>query len=170
MAQPIPSNPAGLQAQVYDQVQPRYHAAVQSLVPARPAPWRPAIIRSGNASPVRQGFLLASALTGGLAVAMSLELVPPVTASLLGMGEHGAFYLLMAGIYLLASAGYAAYRTRLLHDLDQAPWDVRLLTYGNLVVGGAASVALVAALLVGMAILALVVAPTALMLRSRREQ
>ncbi len=165
MARPIPSNPAGLQSPYHTAVQQPYHAVAQPYVSARPARWRPAVLRAANPSRLQQGFLLISTLTGGLAIVTSLELLPTLTASSLGLGERGAFFLLMAGLYLLVSGCYAAFRTRLLRNLNQAPWDARLLAFSNLAVGGAVSAALVMALLMGLAILALVVAPTALLLR-----
>ncbi len=165
MARPIPANPAGLHSPYHTVVQQPYHTVAQPYVTARPARWRPAVLRAASPSRLKQGFLLVSTLTGGLAMVISLELIPTVTASALGLGERGAFFLLMAGLYLLVSACYAAFRTRLLRNLNQAPCDARLLAYGNLAVGGAVSIALVMALLMGMAILALVVAPTALLLR-----
>lgn len=134
-------------------VQPHYYpAGVQSHIPDSPAL-------------LKQVLLVVSALTGGLAIAMSLELMPPVTASHLGLSERGSFYLLMAGIYLIVSACYAAWRTRLLQNVSEAPWDARLMAYGNLVVGAAVSAALAAVLLIGMAILALLLAPLLLVLK-----
>ena len=72
----------------------------------------------------------------------SLGLWSPLAASSMGLDERGAFFLLVGGVYLLATTLYVAWRTRLLQDLQRAPWDARLMAYANLGVGGAVSAAL----------------------------
>ena len=138
MAKPIPINKVGLQ-------RGRYYFDAAALAPAwdappqlRPAP--PAI------TPVRAPFrgealLLVSGLTGGLAIAFTLGQWPLLTTTDLGLDTQGAYYLTVVGIYLLASTLYAAWRTRLLHDVQQSPWNARLMAYANVVVG--AGVALI---------------------------
>lgn len=147
MARPIPINEAGLRRGR------RFDA--ETFVPAwsvtqqaTPAPSD--VASNGRPSFNGQALLLVSGLTGGLAVVSALELWPELAATSLGLDEQGAFYLLVGGVYLLATTLYAAWQTRLLRDLNQAPWDARLMAYANLAVGG------VIALTLGVAVLAMV--------------
>ncbi len=174
MARPIPTNPAGLQPRPYAVTRP----AVAGRVRPRPAPppAGPAFARAraargvGQAQPHRQLLWLVSVLTGGLALASALDLCPPLAASELGLDGRGAFYLLVAGAYLLASALYGGWRTRLLVELDGAPWDARLMVYASLAVGGVVSVALALLAVAAVAVVALVVAVLALMLCTSGER
>ena len=173
MARPIPTNPAGLQH--------RYHVVAQPFVArqvaARPAPLpRPALappaaaVEEGQALLLRPLLLLVSTLTGALGVLAALELWPPLAASSLGLDERGAFYLLVASAYLLATGFSAAWRTRLLRELAQAPWDARLMAYLNLGVGGAVTLALGLVALVAVVLVGVVVAVLALALSSSDER
>jgi hypothetical protein len=105
-----------------------------------------------------------SGLTGGLAVVSGLELWPALAASNMGLDDRGAFFLLVSGVYLLATTLYAAWRTRLLQDLQRAPWDARLMAYANLGIGGAVSAALGVMALAVVAIILLLVGVIALLL------
>jgi hypothetical protein len=109
-------------------------------------------------------LLGVSSVMGGLAVISGLELWPDLAASNMGLDERGTFFLLVSGIYLLATTFYAAWRTRLLLDLHRAPWDARLMAYANLGVGGAVSAALGVMALAVVAIILLLVGFIALLL------
>ena len=82
----------------------------------------------------------------------------------MGLDEQGAFFLLVAGVYLLATTLYAAWRTRLLQDLDEAPWDARLMAYANLGIGGVVSAAFGVFALAAAAVILLLVGLIALLL------
>jgi hypothetical protein len=71
----------------------------------------------------------------------SLEGLPTLAASCMGLNQRGAFFLLVSGAYLVSTTLYAAWRTRLLQNLHYAPWDARLMVYANLGVGGVVSAA-----------------------------
>lgn len=171
MARPIPANPAGLQRRY------TYEAVARPFVPAQPVPRpvprqvqqpapaaRPHAAGQEDTLPWEQLLLLVSALTGGLAIVAALELWPPLALAAGGLDERGAFYLLMGGVYVLATALYAAWRTRLLRDLDGAPWDARLMAYANLGVGGAVSLAMGLLTLVAVAAAALLIGLIVLLL------
>lgn len=149
MARPIPINETGMRRGR------RFDA--QAFAPAwgvtqRAPPASPDVGSGGRSSfggqVLLQALLLVSGLAGGLAVVSALGLWPKLAATSLGLNEQGAFYLLAGGVYLLATTLYAAWRTRLLHDLNQAPWDARLMAYANLAVGGAVGLMLGAVALV----------------------
>lgn len=172
MARAIPINQAGLRRGRRFHAQPNVaawgipqpaQAPVRRVAQQAPAP-RPRAV--GQESWRSAGILLlgASGLTGGLAVVCGLGLWPAVAASRLGLDERGAFLLLVSGVYLLATTFYAAWRTRLLKDLRQAPWDARLMAYASLGVGGAVSAALGVMALAVTAIILLLVGLGALLL------
>ena len=150
MARPIPINQAGLQhgGQFHAQAHvPAWGIPQQAPVPVRAAPRQaaaPPPMAVAQDSWTATGMLLlgVSGLTGGVAVISSLELWPALAANNMGLDERGAFFLLVSGIYLLATTLYAVWRTRLLQNLRHAPWDARLMAYANLGVGGVVSVAL----------------------------
>lgn len=147
MARPIPMNEAGLRrGRRFDAVTfaPTWEGIQQA--PAAP----PNAVSDGRSSLTGQALLLVSGLMGGLAVVSALGPRPELTATNLGLDEQGAFYLLVVGVYLLATTLYAAWRTRLLHDLNQAPWDARVMAYVSLATGG------VVVLVLGVAVLAMV--------------
>jgi hypothetical protein len=70
------------------------------------------------------------------------------------LDDRAIFYLLVSGIYLLATAIYAAWQTHWLRAMDRAPWDARLMAYANLSVGGTIILTL------GLVVLAVVAAIT----------
>jgi hypothetical protein len=146
MAKPIPVNEAGLRrGRRFDaQTSPAWGFT-------RGAPPAPREVVSGDRLLFTwQALLLVSGLTGGLVVVSALGPWPELAATNLGLDEQGAFYLLVVGVYLLATTLYAVWRTRLLHDLNQAPWDARVMAYISLAVGG------VVVLILGVAVLAMV--------------
>ena len=172
MARPIPINQGGLRREQ------RFHAQPYAPAWGVPQPIQAPVRRVARQAPALHpravgqeswrlmGILLlaASCLTGGLAVTFSLGLWPPSAASSVGLDEQGAFFLLVAGVYLLATTLYAAWRTRLLQDMDEAPWDARLMAYANLGVGGAVSAALGVMALAAAAVILLLVGLIALLL------
>lgn len=87
-------------------------------------------------------FLLVSGLVGTLAVIAALSVLPIPSAADLGLEDRELFYLLAGGVYLLATAIYAGWRTRLMRDLREAPWDARLMALLNMAVGAALVLAL----------------------------
>jgi hypothetical protein len=165
VAKPIPINDAGLR--------PRRRLDARAFAPIlgvdyQIPPSPPDVASDNRPSFIRQVLLLISGLAGGLAVISALGLWKDLAATRLGMGNQGAFCLLVAGVYLLATTLYAAWKTRLLNNLNQAPWDARLMAYANLAVGG--SIILTLGVVV-LAIVAVVVALAwfvALLLSGRR--
>jgi len=134
VAVPIPINEAGLRG--------RHYFETVTFVPVcdipqqiRPTP--PTTTPDDRAPFRREVLLLVSGLTGGLAIVSALGLWPVLAATSLGLDEQGAFYLTVIGVYLLATTLCATWRTRLLRNVSQAPWDARLMAYANLAVGGA---------------------------------
>lgn len=171
MARPIPTNPAGLQGRYRVVAAPTWAGRGRP----RPAPpltrpdgGPPAALEAGQPRPHRQLLLLSSALTGLLAIVSALEDWLPLATS--ALDDRGTFWLLVAGAYVLGTALYAAWRTRLLHELDQAPGDVQLMAYANLGVGGVVSLVLGLMALAAVAILGLVIAVLALLLSSSDER
>jgi hypothetical protein len=153
MAKPIPTNDAGLRGRR------RFAGAAfapTSGVAHRVPPASPDVASNNRSLFGGQILLLVSGLTGGVAVISALGLWTGLAATRLGMDNQGAFYLLVTGVYLLATTLYAAWKTRLLNNLDQTPWDARLMVYANLVVGGSII------LILGMAVLAIVAIVVAL--------
>lgn len=172
MARPIPINQAGLQqghrfhAQPYA---PAWGIPQPAQAPARHAARHAPVLHPravAQQSWRSAGILLlaATCLTGGLAVTFSLGIWPPLAASSVGLDEQGAFLLLVAGVYLLVTTLYAAWRTRLLQNLHQAPWDARLMAYANLGIGGVVSAALGVMALAVVGIILLLVGFIALLL------
>jgi len=172
VARPIPINQAGLRhgrrfhaqpyAPAWGMRQPA-QAPVRHVVQQAPA-LRPRAVAQESWRSTGILLLVASCLTGGLAVTFSLGLWPPLAASSVGLDERGAFFLLVSGVYLLATTLYAAWRTRLLQDLPRAPWDARLMAYANLGIGGAVSAALGVMALAVVGIILLLVGFIALLL------
>jgi hypothetical protein len=134
MAIPVPINEAGLRGKHYFDT--ATFAPVWDI-PQQTRPTLPTITPDDRSPFKRESLLLVSGLTGGLAIVSALGLWPALAATSLGLDEQGAFYLMVFGVYLLATTLYAAWRTRLLHNMGQAPWDARLMAYANLGVGGA---------------------------------
>jgi hypothetical protein len=93
-----------------------------------------------------------------------------LAASSVGLDEQAEFLLLVSGVYLLATTFYAAWRTRLLQDLHQAPRDARLMAYANLGVGGVVSMALGVMALAIVGIILLLVGFIALLLSGTGRQ
>lgn len=168
MARPIPVNQAGLcggrtldaqvHAPAWDMPQP-VPAAVRAAPRPAAEPPRPAA-PSWRATGIL--LLAASFLTGSLAIVCGLGIWPPLSLSGAGLDEEVTFLTSVGGIYLLAATLYAAWRTRLLRDLAQAPWDARLMAFTSMGIGGATGVtagvvalAIAALFMIGIAALAL---------------
>lgn len=98
--------------------------------------------RAGGRSATGLVFLLVSGLVGSLAIVSALGVWPALAAADLGLEDQEVFYLLAGGIYLLATAFYAGWRTRLMRGFHEAPWDARLMALANMAVGGALALAL----------------------------
>lgn len=164
MARPVPVNQVGMRyAQQYDAQAyvPAWPIArpAPALARARPrgAPARlPGAVVQASWRPKGVALLAASFLAGGLAVASGLGLRDPFVASSIGLDERGSFFLLAAGVYLLATTLYAAWRTQLLKDLSVAPQDVRLMAFASMAIGGLVTAAvLIVALTIAIVILLL---------------
>ncbi len=134
MAVPIPINEAGLRRRRYFDV-----AASVPVWDARQQirPQRSTIAPDGRSSLEGTALLAVSGLASSLAIVSALELWPLLAATNLGIAKQDAFHLTVAGIYLLAMALCAAWGTRLLRNLNQTSWDIRLMAYASLAVGGA---------------------------------
>jgi hypothetical protein len=178
MARPIPINEAGLQHGRRFNAQPYApawgipwpaQAPVRRVAQRAPAP-RPRAAEQESWRSMGILLLAASCLAGALAVTFSLELWSPLAASSVGLDEQAEFLLLVSGVYLLATTFYAAWRTRLLQDLHQAPWDARLMAYANLGVGGVVSMALGVMALAIVGIILLLVGFIALLLSGTGRQ
>jgi hypothetical protein len=132
MARPIPTNLAGLR-------RPRHFDAQVFAPPIglgrRPARAAREPLPINHRRSTGAALLLISGLVGGLATASALGLWPTTTR--LGLDGEGLFYLFATGVYLLATSLYAAWRTRLMEAVGQAPLDARLMAYANVGVGGA---------------------------------
>jgi hypothetical protein len=152
MTRPIPINESGMR--------PRHRFDTVISAPVLGAAQRapPPALVSTNHLPFNGPILLIfSGLAGALAVASALGWCKELSATRLGMDGQGAFYLLIVGVYLLATDLYAAWRTQLLNNLNQAPWDARLMAYVNLVVGGSIVLAMVVAVLTMVAVVMILV-------------
>jgi hypothetical protein len=133
MARPIPINSAGLQH--------RNHTNAASFAPIRQGAHQVRdegedLVPNNGASFVQRVLFLLSGLIGSLVVTSVLGLWPELSPTSLGLGDRGAFCLLVSGTYLVATSLYAALKTRMLADVDQAPWDARLMAYANIALGG----------------------------------
>ena len=127
MAAPIPINRAGLRHR--RRFHARAYAPAWQMPPpdglrarggARRVPDDPRqAVGPGSRLPIALLLLGVSGLTGGLAVVLSLAPWPALAPSSMGLDERGTFFLLVAGVYLVATTLYAAWRTRLLRELNQ---------------------------------------------------
>jgi hypothetical protein len=153
MVRPIPINMAGL----WPEARPFNESAVWSWgIQGRDQATPSSLIESVRSVADWPPLLVVSGLTGGLIMISTLELWPELAALNLGLDNYGAFYLLVSGVYLVATSLYAAWRTRLLRNVRQAAWDTRVMAYANLAVGLAVLLVLLLAFLV---LVALVMIP-----------
>lgn len=101
-------------------------------------------------------MLVVSGLVGIVVVLSATGLWEDLATARFGLSERGTLGLLAAGVYLLATALYTACKTRLLRDLNRAPWDTRAMAYANFIIGGAVTLTLgVAIMAIGAIFMAL---------------
>jgi len=138
VARPIPINSAGTRQPFgLGTASSHLFSPVDRLVPQPPN-----VAAHISTLFIKRIMLVASGLVGIVAVLSATGLWEDLAAARFGLDERDAFGLLAFGVYLLATALYTACTTRLLRNLNRAPWDTRAMAYADLIVGGAVTLTL----------------------------